>query len=486
MNGEPDKTISILAPVPAPWEAWRDDRLERFRLAAYLNTVISSINHPFVINLSAPYGTGKTFFLRNWQRQILDEGGRVVYLNASETELSGDPIIALVSAFRTQVIKAGGVQDIPSFDALIEEASPYILRNEQRAGAGASARLDQHDAVMHSMHRFRSGLVQFVGKMMDAEPDPRRRKIILLIDELDRCRPAYLLELLECLRHVFLVPGIIAVLAADQNYLHQAVSGVYGGEAGGEGYLRKFIDWELALPDPSYRVFARHLYDTFRVGEAGVFVPGRDPFRGEDHLIEGFAFFADVCSLTLRQQHHCFTQINIATRGMGKDSKPFGFLLGSLTALRMGFGGDIQRYCTGQRPVNELIREIEAPGMDKIANHLRMGWHDFKARFHAWFLTSDEAAIMQAEKAEIEREIKAMIDSRVMNSRELPLKNRLGYLEAVLKTYDSLRRDGSFSSHESPAYSVFKDLEHALFLSEASSSAQAPEAKDAPRKERAG
>ena len=130
MIGETEKTVSILAPVPAPWEAWRDDRLERFRLAAYLNTVISSINHPFVINLSAPYGTGKTFFLRNWQRQILDEGGRVVYLNASETELSGDPIIALVSAFRNQVIKAGASHDVSSFDALIDELESGKLTDE--------------------------------------------------------------------------------------------------------------------------------------------------------------------------------------------------------------------------------------------------------------------------------------------------------------------------------------------------------------------
>lgn len=463
------------------WEAWQDDKLERFRLAAYLGTVIASISQPFVINISAPYGTGKTFFLKNWHRQLRDEGYRVVYLNASETEISGDPVIALISAIREQVIVGGPDIQAKAFEALLDVASPYILRRqpegqEKRSQAGenveslhdhfpeAKERLSRHDKVMESMRDFRSGLVHFFSQIAAIEPDPRRRKLILLIDELDRCRPAYLLELLETLRHLFLVPGVIAVLAADQQHLRQAVSGVYGGEAGGEGYLRKFIDWELALPEPSYRTFARHLYETFRIGDAGVFIPGRDPFRGDEHLIEGFAFFADLCNLTLRQQHHCFTNINIAARGMGKDAQPFGFLLGALMALKMSYGQEIRKFCFGSRPATELIRDFELTGMEKIGTHLRVGWHDFKPRFHAWFVTQEEAEIMRAEKADIEKQFKAMIESRVMNSRELPLKNRLAYIEAVLKTYDGLHKDGPYKNLGVPAQIVYRDLERASFL----------------------
>jgi hypothetical protein len=477
-------TIRTATHKTGQWEAWQDDKLERFRLAAYLNTVIATISQPFVINISAPYGTGKTFFLKNWQRQLKDEAYRVVYLNASETEISGDPVVALVSAIREQVIAGGPEVQGKAFEYLLEVASPYILRRKQSEGKDqrqysgeniehlhghipeAKERLARHERVMDSMRDFRSGLAHYFSQVAAIEPDPRRRKLILLIDELDRCRPAYLLELLETLRHLFLVPGVVAVLAADQQHLRQAVSGVYGGEAGGEGYLRKFIDWELVLPDPSYRTFARHLYETFRIADAGIFISGRDPFRGEDHLIEGFAFFADLCNLTLRQQHHCFTNINIAARGMGKDSQPFGFLLGALTALKMAYGQEIRKFCFGSRPATELIRDFELSGMEKISAHLRVGWHDFKPRFHAWFVTREEVEIMQAEKADIEKQFKAMIESRVMNSRELPLKNRLAYIEAVLKTYDSLHKDGPYKNLGVPAQIVYRDLERASFLRE--------------------
>lgn len=59
-----------------------------------------------------------------------------------------------------------------------------------------------------------------------------------------------------------------------------------------------------------------------------------------------------------------------------------------------------------------------------------------------------------------------MIESRVMNSRELPLKNRLAYIEAVLKTYDSLHKDGPYKNLGVPAQIVYRDLERASFLRE--------------------
>ena len=157
-------------------------------------------------------------------------------------------------------------------------------------------------------------------------------------------------------------------------------------------------------------------------------------------------------------------QINIVARALKAEGRPFGFLLGALTALRMAYGSEISRFCNGQRPINELIHDFEEDGMEKIGNHLRIGWHDFKARFHAWFLTPDEENILKSELKELQNEIKSMIESRVMNSRELPLKNRIAYLDSVLKTYHAVRKDSAFTGDESPAQSVFRDLEKGMFL----------------------
>lgn len=471
MNVQGEQSVSYFEGVDE-WRAWQEDKLGRRKLAAYLDGVIATLHEPFVINVSAPYGTGKTFFLRNWQRQLLEEGARVVYLSACEAEVADEPAVALCSAISEQLVALEDSGSRDFFNALIVSSSPYFAR--LRGGIGHPEgdseilrRLAMYSHVIEAKRGFRSGFVKFVQKLSEAEPDIRKRKVLILVDELDRCRPAYMLGIIEALKDLFLVPNVVAVLAADKDYLHRTISGFYGGDAGGEGYLRKFIDWEINLPEPSYNVFARHLYERFRINEAGVFVEGRDPFRGKDHLIEGFAFFADVCGLTLRQQHHCFSQLNIIARGYAGEEKPFGFLMGALVALRMRYGAEMRCFCFGQAPVRDLIRDIEPVAISKIGDHLRIGWSDFKARFEAWFLTHNEAAILKAEKAEIEKEIQSMLDSRVMNSRELPLKNRLAYLDAVLKTSEQFSKDSAFGVDASPALHVYRDIERGMFIADA-------------------
>ena len=88
--------------------------------------------------------------------------------------------------------------------------------------------------------------------------------LVFIIDELDRCRPSYAVELLEQVKHVFSVPGIIFVLAIDKVQLGHAVKGVYGSPGMDDvEYLRRFIDVEFSLPMPSPRYFIDYLFEYF-------------------------------------------------------------------------------------------------------------------------------------------------------------------------------------------------------------------------------
>ncbi len=56
----------------------------------------------------------------------------------------------------------------------------------------------------------------------------RRQSLIVVIDELDRCRPDYALRFLETIKHVLEVPCVPFIIAANARELSQAVNGVYG------------------------------------------------------------------------------------------------------------------------------------------------------------------------------------------------------------------------------------------------------------------
>lgn len=53
---------------------------------------------------------------------------------------------------------------------------------------------------------------------------------MFIIDELDRCRPRYAVEVLEQIKHLFSVPGIVFVLSIDKVQLGNAIRGFYGSD----------------------------------------------------------------------------------------------------------------------------------------------------------------------------------------------------------------------------------------------------------------
>ncbi|RYG85594.1 MAG: hypothetical protein EON58_22810, partial [Alphaproteobacteria bacterium] len=85
--------------------------------------------------------------------------------------------------------------------------------------------------------------------------------IVIVIDELDRCRPTYAIRLLEEIKHLFDVPGLIFVLAIHSEQLARSVSGAYGSMFDGRAYLRRFIDRQYSLAEPRLAALVEKLFD---------------------------------------------------------------------------------------------------------------------------------------------------------------------------------------------------------------------------------
>ena len=90
-------------------------------------------------------------------------------------------------------------------------------------------------------------------------------KVIILVDELDRCRPIYAIELLERVKHLFDTEGIVFVLGVDRKQLSHSVKALYGATFDAAGYLRRFIDIDYKLPLPQPGDFCSHLLDVYGV-----------------------------------------------------------------------------------------------------------------------------------------------------------------------------------------------------------------------------
>ena len=212
---------------------WEEDKLDRQTVADYLTPIIGSIRKPFVISLNAPYGTGKSFFIKNWQKQLEDDGYKAIYFNAWKTDYAEDALIAFISSIKDQINLDNDNEKTKKLDELFAKAKPYINRRTLpvvakilfRALIGSKAvedivdlpdnidneltsligdfagdTLSRHEDIQKSIKGFREFLKELVIELTQDTDNKDKKKLIIFVDELDRCRPTYAIEILECIK----------------------------------------------------------------------------------------------------------------------------------------------------------------------------------------------------------------------------------------------------------------------------------------------
>ena len=158
---------------------------------------------------------------------------------------------------------------------------------------------------------FRALLEKFVDNVDGEKP------VVFIIDELDRCRPKYAVEVLEQIKHLFSVPGIVFALSIDKIQLGNAVRGFYGSDLiDADEYLRRFIDLEYKIQKPNTQLFINHLYDYFDFDNfidspdrtsSSDFDLDKNRFKTISHLL----FFK---GFSLRQIEKAFSRISITLK----------------------------------------------------------------------------------------------------------------------------------------------------------------------------
>ena len=76
-------------------------------------------------------------------------------------------------------------------------------------------------------------------------------KLVVFIDELDRCKPSFAIEMLERIKHYFDDERIIFVVSINKEQLIHTISNYYGSEFDATRYLNRFFDVSINLPEIS-------------------------------------------------------------------------------------------------------------------------------------------------------------------------------------------------------------------------------------------
>ncbi|USS92958.1 KAP family NTPase [Fructilactobacillus ixorae] len=277
--------------------------------------MLNSLNGPWSIAIDGKWGTGKTFFVKqcqivldivnknnedNSEKQVIHEiingkEGRIkkisyktVYYDAWKNDSEEDPIISLTKS----IVSADSIMD-----EKIRKGGIEILKNLVKIAAKSIAQVDIDNYIdslgsekeLSSEEQFNRVLTKLI---------PENGRLVIFVDELDRCQPTYAIKLLERIKHFFNDDKITFVFAVNIFELKNTVQKFYGNNFDGSRYLDRFFDFVIALPDANLENYYRQ----------------NDNFPNDDSMVADsyYKSVAEFFELSLREINHFYSTLNTA------------------------------------------------------------------------------------------------------------------------------------------------------------------------------
>ena len=283
---------------PAPLEIGDEDGFgegkdlfQRASLGQGLANLVGSVEDPMVLAIDGQWGSGKTTFLKMWAGQLRQQGFPVIYFDAFENDYSEDAFTALAAeiiglldaekkrgepqgkAFLTKAIGAGKVLARSALKIGVKAATMGALsgsdvedladavsdETEEFADKYIGELLTKQSERRDTLHAFKDALRDLPGILAPAsapgedEQQAAQKPLVFIIDELDRCRPLFALQMLERIKHFFSVKNLHFVLGTHMGQLEACVRAAYGEGIDAHLYLQKFIQITYHLPERSRR-----------------------------------------------------------------------------------------------------------------------------------------------------------------------------------------------------------------------------------------
>lgn len=218
------------------------DSLGRDGLAEALATLTVAGETPMTVGIFAGWGAGKTSLVRLIQRSLPSASTHVVHFNAWEHQAVKHPVVALAHAIRNSLTPSEK-EDQKFRDLLIKVAisvgdqavsrwtgiSVLDLFGKAAAAREEEARRAEFQQRDISM-RLRDHLHDLIRTTQEAHPTSEgsaRRRIVIFIDDLDRCDGDRALELLQALKLYFNLPDCVFFLSVDRGALQQSIAARY-------------------------------------------------------------------------------------------------------------------------------------------------------------------------------------------------------------------------------------------------------------------
>ena len=276
--------------------------------------LIGEIEGSGTIVLDGAWGSGKSVFARQLAGEMRKAKLAVIEFDAFENDYLEDAFVALAGEisrvaraflpeqdqrakrFTKSAAQLGKMMLPVVAKGTIALATGGIVRSDTLEQVGEAARdgaevlvdssseavenwieqkLLSRESEREDLEQFRrtlreviDGLQSTAAEEAKAEQNDSHGPIVIVIDELDRCRPTFALQILERIKHLFEIDGLVFLLVTNASQLEGVVKKVYGVESPGD-YLEKFVNLRVFIPQPTSKdapvsdTYLEYLFESF-------------------------------------------------------------------------------------------------------------------------------------------------------------------------------------------------------------------------------
>lgn len=335
-------------------KTYKEDTIGRNADLFSFTTILDTIDEGCSIALDGNWGSGKTFFAKQvkmvldvhnahissetdeYKSEIVAVRNRhygklvpelqpqvCVYYDAWENDNDDDPILSLVYTILNSVETDFSFKstDCVKVGASIMEF--FTGRNWEQLIVNLKG-----ESPLDSLKEHKE-LEKLVGEFLETLLSEKGNRLVVLIDELDRCKPSYAVRMLERVKHYFDHENITFVFSVNTNELQHTIRKYYGNDFDGSRYLDRFFDLRVMLPPPDLKKFYRsinfddsyYLYDIacgavikafrfelreiakfIRISKIAAYVPTRNGGRGLSRGMQFCLYFVVPIMIGLKVQ----------------------------------------------------------------------------------------------------------------------------------------------------------------------------------------
>ena len=410
--------MKIHPPIPGiPADApYKNDLFKRQTFGNSLFSLFKSVQENIVLCVDAPWGEGKTTFARMWLADLKRRGVNCIYFDAFAHDYADEPFVAfcgeILTLAETSFADNAIIQTLrKDFKSKAKRIGAKLLCTSTRIGVKAlplgiikdsdiaamdsirtdiadatSARLSSFmDAVLDDYISSKKSLEEFRAQLSDLGAAVRAKQnfpLLIVVDELDRCRPDFALSLVERIKHLFAAKDVSFLLLANTAQLQNYVKSVYGSHMdNAENYLGKFFTLTASLPqnrgdtsDNDYSKYTRRLIEHYGIGK----------YEIESILPRLFQYYR----FSLREMERCFSILTLYFAQLQPNQTSFKEITAFLSVLRIRHPGAFDQLLNCTLTYEQLL---ESTNLDKIedTDYLRFSkdWFLWAMRF---FLLTDQ------------------------------------------------------------------------------------------------